>query len=39
MITLTNYDQSLQQKKWIKVNDLSGSQHSVNKNIKCKTPM
>ena len=25
--------------KWIKVNDLSGGQYSVNKNIKFKTPM
>ena len=26
-------------KKWIKVNDLSGGQYSVNKNIRCKIPM
>ena len=26
-------------RKWIEVNDLSGSQYSVNKNIRFKTPM
>ena len=26
-------------RKWIKVNDLSGGQYSVNKNIRIKTPM
>ena len=26
-------------KKWIKVNDLSGGQYSVNKNIRCKIAM
>ena len=26
-------------KKWIEVNDLSGSQYSVNKNIRFETPM
>ena len=25
--------------KWIKVNDLSNGQYSVNKNIRCNTPM
>ena len=26
-------------KKWIEVNDISGEQYSVNKNIRFKTPM
>ena len=26
-------------RKWIEVNDLSGSQYSVNKNLRLKTPM